>query len=45
MAAAGRITPARARRESKRARKARTGEILARLEAEYPDSKCALDLR
>ena len=38
-----RLTPARARRESKRARKARTGEILARLKAEYPGSKCALD--
>ena len=36
------MTPARARRESKRARKARTEEILARLKAEYPGSKCAL---
>jgi endonuclease-3 len=42
VAASGRITPARAKRESKRARRARTGEILARLKAEYPDSKCAL---
>jgi len=41
-AVGGRITQAKARRESKRARKARTGEILARLKAEYPDSKCAL---
>ena len=38
-----RITPGRARRESKRARKARTEEILARLKAEYPGSKCALN--
>ena len=36
------MTPAKARRESKRARRARTGEILARLKTEYPDSKCAL---
>ena len=41
----GRLTPGRARRESKRARRARTEEILGRLEAEYPDSKCALDFR
>ncbi len=40
--AGGRITPAKARRESKRARKARAEEILARLKAEYPDSRCAL---
>ncbi len=32
----------RARRESKKARRARTAEILARLKAEYPDSRCAL---
>ena len=44
-AAIGRITPAKARRESKRARKARTEEILGRLKAEYPDSKCALTFR
>ena len=37
------MTPAKARRESKRARKARTEEILGRLQTEYPDSKCALD--
>jgi endonuclease-3 len=43
--AAGRITAAGARRESKRARKARTEEILARLKAEYPDSRCALTHR
>jgi endonuclease-3 len=43
--AGGRITPGRARRESKRARKARTEEILARLKAEYPESRCALDFR
>lgn len=41
-AAGDRITPARARRESKRARQARTEEILARLKAEYPGSNCAL---
>jgi endonuclease-3 len=37
------ITPAQARRESGKARKARTAEILARLRAEYPDSRCSLD--
>ncbi|HEX3129482.1 MAG TPA: endonuclease III [Thermoanaerobaculia bacterium] len=37
------ITPAQAKRESGKARKARTGEILARLRAEYPDSRCSLD--
>ncbi|MGB6854689.1 MAG: endonuclease III [Thermoanaerobaculia bacterium] len=37
-----RITPGRARRESKRARLARTGEILTHLKEEYPDAKCAL---
>jgi endonuclease-3 len=41
-AASGRITPAKARRESKRARRARTEEILARFKTEYPDSSCAL---
>ena len=44
-AAKRRITPSAARRESKRARRARTEEILGRLKAEYPDSKCALDFR
>jgi endonuclease-3 len=44
-AAGGRITPARARRESKRARQARTEEILGRLKTEYPDSRCALSFR
>jgi endonuclease-3 len=39
------MTPARARRESKRARKARTEEILGRLKTEYPDSSCALTFR
>ncbi len=42
-AARGRMTPAKARRESKRARRQRTGEILKRLEREYPDAHCALD--
>ncbi|MES1243515.1 MAG: endonuclease III [Acidobacteriota bacterium] len=37
------ITPAQARRESGKARKARTAGILARLRAEYPDSRCSLD--
>jgi endonuclease-3 len=37
------ITPAQARRESGKARKTRTAEILARLRAEYPESRCSLD--
>ena len=37
------ITPAQVRRESGKARKARTAEILARLRAEYPDSRCSLN--
>ena len=37
-----RLTPGRARRESKRARKKRTAEILRRLKEEYPDARCAL---
>ncbi len=37
-----RITPSAARRESKKARRARTEEILDRLKIEYPDSHCAL---
>jgi endonuclease-3 len=37
------ITPAQARRESGKARRARTGEILARLRKEYPDSRCSLN--
>jgi endonuclease-3 len=39
------ITPAQARRESGRARKARTAEILARLKQSYPDSRCSLDFQ
>jgi endonuclease III len=39
------ITPAQARRESGRARKARTSEILARLKRQYPDSRCSLDFQ
>ena len=39
------ITPAQARRESGRARKARTAEILARLKRQYPDSRCSLDFQ
>jgi endonuclease-3 len=41
-AAAGRLTLAQARRESQKARRARTEEILARLRAEYPDAHTAL---
>ena len=41
----GRVTAAKARRESKRSRRARTQEILARLRTEYPDARCALDHR
>jgi endonuclease III len=37
------ITPAQARRESGRARRARAEEILARLRAAYPESRLALD--
>lgn len=37
-----RLTPGRARRESKRARRNRTEEILQRLQEEYPDAHCAL---
>ena len=39
------ITPSQARRESARARRQRTGEILARLRREYPDAHTALDHR
>jgi endonuclease III len=41
----GGLTPARAARESARAKTARAGEILARLRAEYPDSRCSLDFQ
>ena len=37
-----RLTPGRARRESKRKRRERTAEILRRLGEQYPDSRCAL---
>ncbi len=37
------ITPAQARRESGKARKARAAEILARLEMRYPGTRLALD--
>jgi len=37
------ITPAQAKRESGRARRARAAEILARLRLAYPDSRIALD--
>jgi endonuclease-3 len=40
-----RLTPSAARRESRKTRRARTEEILGRLEAEYPDAHCALDHR
>ncbi|HEX6862335.1 MAG TPA: endonuclease III [Thermoanaerobaculia bacterium] len=39
------ITPAQARRESGKAKKARTAEILARLKPEYPNARVALDFR
>ena len=39
------ITPAEARRESRRAKRQRTAEIDARLRAAYPDSRTALDHR
>ena len=39
------ITPGQARRESARARRQRTGEILARLRREHPDAHTALDHR
>lgn len=42
---APRLTPGRARRESRRAKKARTSEILGRLKEEYPNARCALDNR
>ena len=41
----GRLTPARARRESKPKKTQRTEEILQRLKEEYPDACCALDHR
>ena len=42
---AGGITPAQARRESGKAKRARTAEILARLRQEYPHARVALDFR
>ena len=39
------ITPSQARRESKRARRERAGEILARLRREYPTTRLALDFQ
>ena len=41
----GRLTPSRAKRESKARKQARTGEILQRLKEEYPEACCALDHR
>ena len=38
-----RLTPARARRESRVAKQKRTTRILGRLRREYPDARCALD--
>ena len=40
-----RLTPARARRESRPAKRRRTGDVLERLKEEYPDAHCALDHR
>lgn len=39
------LTPAQARRESGKARRARADEILSRLKREYPDSRCSLDFQ
>ena len=39
------MRPGEARRESKRAKRARAAEIYRRLRGEYPDSHCALDHR
>ena len=39
----GRMTPAKARRESRPARERRTLAVLDRLRDEYPDARCALD--
>ncbi|HET9212433.1 MAG TPA: endonuclease III [Thermoanaerobaculia bacterium] len=39
------ITPSQARRESKKARRERAGEILARLRREYPRTRLALDFQ
>ncbi len=41
----GRLTPAKARRESKVKKRARTEEVQQRLNEEYPQSCCALDHR
>lgn len=41
----GRLTPARARRESKGKKAQRTEEILQRLKEEYPEACCALEHR
>lgn len=40
--AKGRMTAAKAKRESRPKRRQRTGEILTRLKEEYPDAHCAL---
>jgi endonuclease-3 len=37
------VTPSQARREARARKRARANEIFARLHAEYPDSRCALD--
>jgi endonuclease-3 len=39
------MTPSQARRESKRARRERAGEILARLRRAYPETRIALDFQ
>jgi endonuclease-3 len=39
------LTPSQARRESKRARRERAAEILARLRREYPQTRLALDFQ
>lgn len=45
MASKAGLTPSQARRESKRARRERAGEILARLRREYPRTRLALDFQ
>ena len=45
MSSRPRLTPGRARREGRRARRERTAEILTRLKEEYPEACCALEHR
>ncbi len=45
MASRAGLTPSQARRESKKARRERAAEILARLRREYPETRLALDFQ